>query len=202
MCPKRQLGDDAEAGLAGTAESPKQIRIRFFICGADIAVHGHDVHRQEVVAGEPELSDEEAEAAGQCMARNAESRAGSGGDRLGSTRDRSVDVAELSATADRYRVALRIEVNGVQATDVDDHVIVSGCAFVTMASGSHGKGHGVLAAPSNRFADGPWRSAIDDDFGTPALEAFVVISRQSIVWNSALPAKNFSVLRREEGCAG
>ena len=70
MCLEFQLGDHTEAARSCPAERPKQIAIRRLACSDKLAVCVHQLNRQEVVAGEPELPHEKPHATSSRMAGN------------------------------------------------------------------------------------------------------------------------------------
>jgi hypothetical protein len=72
---KFKRGHDTEVSAA-PADGPEQVRVLLRACGDELAIRGHDIGRQQIVAGEAVLAHEPAEAATERQARDAGVRDG------------------------------------------------------------------------------------------------------------------------------
>ena len=137
MQPEFEGRDDTEISAA-TAQCPEEIGV-FRRAGRQPASRrGHDVGRQEVVAGETQAAGEPAEAAAQREAGDAgvRDRAG-GGDEARAERG-AVELAQQCARTDANRPGVAIQAHGAHRREVDHEAIVATrMTGETVAAGAH-----------------------------------------------------------------
>ncbi len=103
-----ERGDDAEVAAAA-AQRPEQLRVLVLAGVQVLAVGGHDVGADEVVAGQAALADQPADAAAEREPGDAGGRHQSPGDRQPERLRLGVDVAPQAAGLRRDRAPVRVD---------------------------------------------------------------------------------------------
>ena len=104
----------------------------------------------EVVAGEPKLAREKADATAESQAGDADARAGAGGDGDAMLPQATIAIEQANPGADDRLAARHVDVDVGQSTHVDHETAVDyGERFIAMPSGASPQRHSLLARPAD-----------------------------------------------------
>ena len=112
------LGDDAEVAAAAL-QRPEQVGVLVLGRDDDVAVRGHDVGRDQAVAGEAELALEPAAAAAGRESDHAGRRDAAAGDREPELLRLAVELTPVDARLDARGAALRIDAHSFQCAQIE-----------------------------------------------------------------------------------
>ena len=198
MKPVFECRGDTEVAAAA-AEAPEQIGVLGRACSEQPAVRGDDVRREKVVARQPVLAAQLAEAAAERQSADAgiavDTHCRGKAKRLG----RRVELAENEACFGAGGAPLRVDLNAFHAGQIDHQpALAHGAAGDVVAAAAHGDQQAVVASKVDGFDDVASSGTADDDRGLlvhhpvpdPARLVIAAVSRQDELTAQPLPKRS------------
>jgi hypothetical protein len=148
---KGEGGSDPEVSAASAAQRPEEIGVLTLTGAQHIAIGVDQLDGEEVVAREPILAREKADAAAESQAGDTDARAGPGGDGHAMVPQAAVAIHQTHPGADDRLPARYIDDDLIQAADVDHQTAIDDRErFVAMPPGASTEGDFLLARPADR----------------------------------------------------
>ncbi len=165
--PEEEGGDDAEVAAAAP-DRPVQVGVLLRTGAGPLAAGEHDLRLDQVVDREAALASQVAEAAAEREPADAGGRDDAARHRQPVLVGRGIHFAPGAAAADSRRPGAGVDLDSLQARQVEDHAVVARSQpAAVVAAAAHGQRELVVAGEGDDFRDVAGVGAARDQGGPP-----------------------------------